>query len=117
MDDYPDAVASLDVFSLLMPGSDGTARAVREGMALGMPCVVSDYGMLSEVVTDGKSGFVVPMDAGALSAAWIRLIDDEGLRQKMGAEARRESEERFNEELIAEELEAFYEKVIAMGGV
>ena len=113
-DDYPDAVASLDVFSLLMPGSDGTARAVREGMALGKPCVVSDYGMLPDIVPNDKAGYVVPMDPDALASAWIRLIDDASLRERMGAAARQEAEDRFDTHSGAEKIEAFYDKILGM---
>lgn len=116
-DDYPDAIASLDVFSLLMPGSDGTARAVREAMALGKPCVVSNYGMLPEIVTHEQSGLVVPLDPDELAAAWVKLIDDTALREKMGLAARAEAEARFDMGQCAEEVEAFYEKIIGMGGV
>lgn len=116
-DDYADAIASLDIFSLLMPGSDGTARAVREGMACGKPCVVSDYGMLPEIVTHGESGLVVPLTAKTISDAWVQLIDDEALRLKMGKQARAEAEARFDIHKIAEQLEGFYEKILKMGKV
>jgi hypothetical protein len=35
------ALASMDAFVFMVPGSDGTARALREAMALGLPVVAA----------------------------------------------------------------------------
>jgi glycosyltransferase involved in cell wall biosynthesis len=48
--DYSLAVRSLDIFLFLVPGSDGTCRAVREAMAAGLPIVTSKRGILPELV-------------------------------------------------------------------
>ena len=53
---YIDTLACMDIFVFLMPGSDGTARALREAMAMGKPVIVADRGMLPELVEDGVSG-------------------------------------------------------------
>ncbi len=58
-EDYRDALASMDAFVFMMPGSDGTARALREAMALGLPVVAARIGMLPEIVEDMASGLVV----------------------------------------------------------
>jgi len=53
IDNYVDTLKSLDIFTLMMPGFDGTARAMREAMALGIPCVteVSSFEFGEGVVT------------------------------------------------------------------
>ena len=58
-DDYIDTLACMDIFVFLMAGSDGTARALREAMAMGKPAIVADRGMLPELVEHGISGLVV----------------------------------------------------------
>jgi glycosyltransferase involved in cell wall biosynthesis len=60
-----------------------------ESMAAGVPVVVSRCGGLVETVLDQKTGFIVPPDdAPALAHAMLRLLEDDGLREKMGHAAR-----------------------------
>lgn len=108
IEDYDDTIAGLDIFSLLMPGFDGTARAVREAMALGKPCVVSDYGMLPEIVPHEKAGLVVPDKPGELAESWLRLIRDPDLRQKLGNGAHAHANEHFRLDKVGACLEEFY---------
>jgi glycosyltransferase involved in cell wall biosynthesis len=110
-DDYRDMLASMDVFCLLTPGSDGTARALREAMAMGKPAVVTDKGMLPELVQDGASGFVVPEDPEALYRALLALVRDERLRKTMGQVAYEMAHREFRLERQAQEVEAFYQKI------
>ncbi len=113
--DYADTLASLDIFSLLMPGFDGTARALREALALGKPAVVSDFGMLPDIVQHGKTGLVVPEgDPEALARAWIELIRAPERRRTMGEAAHRDAVARFRPDLIAPCLEEFYRRLIAL---
>jgi glycosyltransferase involved in cell wall biosynthesis len=113
IDDYVDLLASVDIFSLLMPGFDGTARAVREAMALAKPCVVSDVSMLPEIVRHEEAGLVTPMRPEALAAAWLRLIRNPDERRQMGITARRQAEQRFGIDSVGLCLETFYRKVLA----
>ena len=69
---------------------EGTPNALLEAMSCGLPVVVSDGppGLL-EIVEDGVTGLVVPVnDAAALAAALKRLADDEALRRRLGEAAR-----------------------------
>jgi glycosyltransferase involved in cell wall biosynthesis len=102
----------MDVFCLLTPGSDGTARALREAMAMGKPAVVTDKGMLPELVKDGITGFVVREDPAALYRALLNLVSDEGLRTAMGRAAHELARREFRPERQAEEVEAFYRKIL-----
>ncbi|MCJ2075878.1 glycosyltransferase family 4 protein [Methylobacterium sp. E-016] len=49
---------------------------VYEALAAGIPVVASDRSGAAEKVLDGTSGFVVPPELAALSAAFVRLADD-----------------------------------------
>ena len=69
---------------------EGTPNALLEAMSCGLPVIVSDGapGPL-ELVQDGKTGLVVPVnDAPALAAALSRLARDGGLRDRLGNAAR-----------------------------
>lgn len=60
-----------------------------EAMVAGCPVVASDVGGLRDVVQHGSTGLVVPPgDPGALAAALDDLLDDPGLRRRMGEAGR-----------------------------
>ena len=111
--DYASVLASLDLLTFLVPGSDGTCRAVLEAAALGVPAVVTKRGALPEIVSDGETGLVVEEDAAVLAAAWRRLLDDQEERKKMGNAARRRAERAFSRDRAAERMEEFYSSVLA----
>jgi glycosyltransferase involved in cell wall biosynthesis len=111
VDDYRDMLACMDVFCLLTPGSDGTARALREAMAMGKPAVVTSKGMLPELVQDGATGLVVQEDSETLYHALLALVQDERLRKAMGQAAYEMAQREFRLERQAEEVETFYQKI------
>jgi glycosyltransferase involved in cell wall biosynthesis len=110
--DYFDTLASMDVFVLISPGSDGTARALREAMVMGKPAVVTRRGMLPELVEDGVHGFVVDERPEALCQALVTLIKDERLRTMMGNAAHEMARREFRIERQAEEVEGFYRHIM-----
>jgi glycosyltransferase involved in cell wall biosynthesis len=75
-----------DVF-VLASVEEGSAYVVREAMAAGLPVVVTDR-VGADYVSDGVNGFVVPAcDSAALAAKLGELIDDDDLRDRLGAAA------------------------------
>jgi glycosyltransferase involved in cell wall biosynthesis len=68
-----------------------------EAMALARCCVVTDAPAMRDYVEDEVTALLVPpADPQALRAAIERAYDDDGLRQRIGVEARRSVEKRFN---------------------
>lgn len=62
---------------------------VFEAMACGLPLVASDLPSLRELLTDGEDAVLVaPDDARALAAGLRRVLDDDGLRRRMGERLR-----------------------------
>ena len=114
-DDYLDTLACMDIFLFLMAGSDGTARALREAMAMGKPVIVARRGMLPELVEDGVSGFVVEDTPEGLSAAVLRLLRDPSLRTAMGRAAYQRAHQDFRLDRQVEAVEAFYQEMIRLG--
>ncbi len=85
-----------DVF-LLSSLSEGISNAVLEAMACGIPIVTTDCGGMTEAVTDGVEGFVVPVrNADAITGALKMLWEDPQLRRRMGKAGRQRVEKSFS---------------------
>ena len=108
--DYPDVLRCADLFTFLVPGSDGGCRAVLEAAACGLPAVVSSRGALPEIVIDGETGRVVPEAPAALADAWLALLHDSALRARLAAAARRRAQQHFAPEELARQVEALYQE-------
>jgi glycosyltransferase involved in cell wall biosynthesis len=86
--------------------------ALLEAMACGVPAVGTRTGGLPELIEDGASGLIVPpADAPALADGLCALLQDAGLRDRMGRAARRQVEERFSVEKVVPEMLAVYRSV------
>lgn len=84
-----------DAFVLPTLG-DNFPATVLEAMAAGLPVVATRTGGIPEAVTHGETGFLVPpRNPSALAEHIQMLIQDDGLRKKMGCMGRRRFEERF----------------------
>jgi glycosyltransferase involved in cell wall biosynthesis/SAM-dependent methyltransferase len=108
-------MAGMDVMALAaVPRSEGITTAILEGMAAGLPVVVTDVGALREAVDDGRTGFVVPpQETSAFADALARLLGDAALRSRMGAEARRVAAERFGIDVCAQRHVEAYTQALA----
>lgn len=111
MEGYREALLSMDVFVFTMPGSDGTARALREAQALGLPVVALDVGIIPELVIDGRTGFLVGETPEELERALWRLAEDETLRKELGRGARAEALRRYDLKRQATEILSFYKEL------
>jgi glycosyltransferase involved in cell wall biosynthesis len=94
--DVPEQLAASDVF-VLSSRSEGMPMSILEAMAAGLPVVASAVGGIPEIVRDGETGLLVPPgDADALAAALGRLLDDDGLRRRLGAAGRERALDEFD---------------------
>jgi glycosyltransferase involved in cell wall biosynthesis len=85
-----------------VPNPDGTRffgspTKLFEYMGLGKAIVASDLEQLGEVITDGETGLLCPPgDAPAAAAAVARLLEDPGLRTRLGAAALRRAADTYS---------------------
>jgi glycosyltransferase involved in cell wall biosynthesis len=112
-ENYVGMLKALDCKVLLVPGSDGTCRAVREAMAMGKPAIVADRGMLSEIVTDGEDGYVVDGTPDSLFNAFDRLAGNRALTHRLGQAARAKAESTYSLEAQAKAVSSVYEEILA----
>lgn len=68
---------------------EGFGLAYLEASSFGLPVVGHAVGGVAEAVRDGETGLLVrPGDTAALAAALQRLVEDQHLRQRLGANGR-----------------------------
>jgi glycosyltransferase involved in cell wall biosynthesis len=88
---------------------EGLPLVALEAAHAGIPCVASNSGGLPEAVEHGVTGLLVPPDdAGALATAVMQLLGDIDLRRKLGQNARRSAQKKFNLEACAERYTRLY---------
>jgi glycosyltransferase involved in cell wall biosynthesis len=78
-------------------------------MLVGLPCVTTNIGSMAELAIHEKTALVVPPeDPQSLRAALRTLLADPGLREKLGAAARRHCAQRFSYDTMLTRMEAIY---------
>ncbi len=107
-----DVAPLLSVLDLQLNASYGTetsSLSILEGMSMGLPAVVSDYGGNPWLIDDGEDGLLFPTrDASALARAVARLMDDRGELSRMGDRAAEIFRQRFTGEIFAQNIENVY---------
>lgn len=114
---YEDIPSYYQSCSLLVLPSrhEGWGRVVIEALASGKPVIVSDACGASEVVINGKCGFVFPVDRPDILAERITyLLDKPQIGQEMGERGRDYIEDTYDLEKNAYKNTEVYEKTIEM---
>ena len=111
--DYVEAVSCMDFNIFLMPGTDGSCRAVREVMAMGKPVIAADRGMLSSIVDNNITGFVIDDTPENLASATVTLANDIELRKKMADASLNKAKNVYSQESMAEKVEKVYEGLLS----
>lgn len=105
--DVPQILLASDI-GVLSSHEEGFSNAVLEGMAAGLPMVVTDVGGNAEAVTDGETGRVAPpRNPVALGSALLALALDER-RREIGRAARKRVEQSFSLEACVDAYESLY---------
>ena len=114
-DDYTAALNTFDAGIFLVPGSDGTCRAVREIMAMDKPMIVARRGMLPEIAEDGKHGLVFDGSVAGLEQAMLRMLAAPGETQALGAAAGAHARSRYSLDAQAQDVLSVYQNLLADG--
>jgi phosphatidylinositol alpha-1,6-mannosyltransferase len=86
---------------------EGLGIVYLEASAVGLPVVAGDSGGAPDAVREGETGFVVGgRDVAAVADRLARLLEDEALRERMGAAGRAWVEDVWRWDTQAERLQA-----------
>ena len=111
-DSYVGALKAMSAKIFMVPGSDGTCRAVREAMAMGKPVIATKRGILPEMVNDGLEGIIIDPDPTSLANAMVRLASSPELVKTLGENALRKAHDRFSLRRQAKNTEKVYQEIL-----
>lgn len=101
-----------DLF-LLPSETESFGLAALEALSCEVPVIATRVGGLPEVVDDGRTGYLLPVgDVDAMAAAAARLLADDALRARLGAEGRRQALARFAEDDIVARYRDVYRRTL-----
>ncbi len=108
-----DAISLADVVVNFSICQETFGRTILEAMAAGLPVVSFAQGALPELIRDGETGFLVPLNDVSYAAHRIeQLVCDEALRDKMGREGQRHAEENYSATTLSQALSASYRAIL-----
>jgi len=110
--DIPEVLGAADV-SVMPSLNEALSNVLLESMAAGAPVVATRVGGTPEALDDGVTGLLVPPgDAGAITAAVARLLDDRALACRLGRTARSVIGERFSVDQMVRSTEDLYTELL-----
>ena len=111
-DDMVDLYDAFDVYALASH-REGYPRSAMEAAAMGLPVVATDIRGCRQVVADGETGMLVPVDDGAALAEVLRrLVLDHRLRRRQGRAARDRALEHFDDRAVIATTLRTYDEVL-----
>jgi glycosyltransferase involved in cell wall biosynthesis len=111
--DLAEVYRESDIF-VLTSDSEGTPNVLLEASGSGLPIVTTRIGDTSDVVRHGETGFLCDCgDEEGLASAVLRLVGDEELRRRLGAQGRRFVEKNHSSLRLTQFLTEFYTQMLA----
>ena len=79
--------------AFLLPSNyEGMPMTIIEAMGTGLPVVATAVGGVPDMIANGESGLLTPVDSDAVAEACRKLIADETLRARLGTKAKEDSQ-------------------------
>lgn len=104
-------INSMDV-CVLATFTEGISNSIMEYMALGKPVIATFGGGTTEIVENGKTGFLVnKFDQADLAEKIDLLLNDHDLRSKMGENGQERIHKMFCIDLMVSKYVSFYKKL------
>jgi glycosyltransferase involved in cell wall biosynthesis len=114
MDDPRPAYAAMDVLAMTSIQPEPFGGVVSEAMSVELPVIATALGGSLDQVVDGVTGLLVPPgDPAALADAIEKLMQDPGLRRRMGAAAAQRVREHFSVAEMMGKMERLFDEAIS----
>ncbi|MCL2588749.1 MAG: glycosyltransferase family 4 protein [Oscillospiraceae bacterium] len=115
--DIPRLLSMMDIQVNASYGTEATSLALLEGMSMGIPAVVTDYGGNPGVIADGQNGRLVPIkDSARMAQAIAELMEDGASYQRMSAACLEIFAEKFTADIYARNIESVYRRAAGKRG-
>ncbi len=89
--------------------NEGTPVSLIEAQAGGVPVVTTEVGGVKDVVLDGETGFVVPVeDKKSFSDCVLELVENEKKREKMSQNGWNFVKEKFHYQTLVQNMDQLY---------
>ena len=108
-----DFLKSIDVLSVPTTYHEPKGLYVLEALASGVPVVEPAHGAFPEVLEATGGGILVdPESPGALAEGILRLLNDAGLRSKLGTHGREQVNRCYNDDVMADATLSVYSQYL-----
>lgn len=110
LEQVEEVLSIADLF-LIPSGSETFGLAALEAMSCSVPVISSNIGGLPEVNVHGETGYLCDLDDVDCMADYaVQILTDADLHAQMAGNARKQAQ-RYNQDVVVEEYEKFYEDV------
>jgi glycosyltransferase involved in cell wall biosynthesis len=113
VDDPAEFLRAADLF-VLPSVAEGMSNSLLEAMASGLPCVASEIGGNTDLLGQGRTGWLVASDdRPGWTGAILRVLQNPALGRFVGGEARRRIEVEFAMPVVVDRYVEIYRRMIA----
>lgn len=110
-EDISKVISSLDILVHPSYANEGLPQSVLQTMALQKPVIASDLAPLKEVVIDGTTGLIIPVnDPGEMASRILYLLEHKEEAAQMALNARKLVEEKYSFNTMLDSTEALYSR-------
>jgi len=111
--ELPRYYKTADIFCAPATSGESFGIVLLEAMAMGKPILASNIEGYASVVSQGVEGLLVhPRDPRSLSQSLVSLMNDESLRQQMGAKGLIKAQD-YGWQRVAQRISDYYDKVLS----
>jgi glycosyltransferase involved in cell wall biosynthesis len=110
--DMPHYLSLIDI-GVNCSANEGLSNAIMEYMASGIPCIVSDAGGNSELITNGINGYTFKLDnVDELAERILLLLDDEQKQKDFASKSMTKIIKQMTMETMISSYETYFDKIV-----
>lgn len=112
-DDIKDLIVDCDVVCLPTTYGEGVPRILIEACAIGRPVITTALGGCKDICVNDFNGFLVePNSSHSISIALQKLVTDDSLINRLGANGRKLVESKFSNQIVFKQHKEKYEFIL-----